>query len=250
MNAEVDFLQAERILRVESPLGPDNLLAQKLNLSEGVSDLFHASLVVRSKTPDLTPQDLLGKAVDVSLELGGGERRAWNAIVTELMAGARHTRGLREYTLTLRPDLWLLSQTSDCRIWLDKTALDVAQDLCREHGVRAPIVSGVVDPEPVQHYSVQWNESDLDYLLRRLEEDGLFYWWTHEPGAHQLHIASHARWCVCSIRHRAGLRRWGIAIERTSTAKSRTARPMAMNTLVSMASRWPSTGPIYNRASG
>ncbi|MEJ6392362.1 type VI secretion system tip protein TssI/VgrG [Gymnodinialimonas sp. 2305UL16-5] len=192
MNAEADFIQAERILRIETPLGQDQLLAQKLRVREAISELFEAQMVVRSKSPDLTPQDLLGQAVDLSLELGGGERRAWNAIVTDLMAGARHTRGLREYTLTLRPDLWLMSQRSDCRIWLDKSALDIANDLCGEHGITAPVTAGVVEPVPPQHYSVQWNESDLDYLTRRLEEDGLYYWWTHEPGAHQLHIASHA----------------------------------------------------------
>ncbi|MFS4439691.1 type VI secretion system Vgr family protein, partial [Paracoccaceae bacterium GXU_MW_L88] len=39
---------------------------------------------------------------------------------------------------------------------------------------------------------VQWNETDLDYLTRRLEEDGLYYWWSHQEGQHQMHIASHA----------------------------------------------------------
>ncbi|MDO5623049.1 MAG: type VI secretion system tip protein TssI/VgrG, partial [Paracoccus sp. (in: a-proteobacteria)] len=187
-----DFIQAERILRIESPLGADVLLAQKLSFREGISELFEGRLSVRSKTPDLKPADLLGKPVDVSIELGGGERRTWNAIVTDLTAGPRQSRGLRSYELVLRPDLWLLSQTSDCRIWLDKTALDVAEELLSEHGITAPVAGGVVDPVPAQHYSVQWNETDLAYLTRRLEEDGLFWWWTHQEGAHQLHIASHA----------------------------------------------------------
>ncbi|MFP7675624.1 hypothetical protein ACG74X_19990 [Marivita sp. S0852] len=65
MNAEADFIQAERILRIESPLGADVLLAQKLSLREAISELFEGQVIVRSKTPDLVPQDLLGKAVDV-----------------------------------------------------------------------------------------------------------------------------------------------------------------------------------------
>ncbi|MDQ0458471.1 type VI secretion system tip protein TssI/VgrG, partial [Rhizobium paknamense] len=44
---------------------------------------------------------------------------------------------------------------------------------------------------PPQHYSVQWNETDLDYLLRRLEEDGAFYWFSHEQGRHRLVVADH-----------------------------------------------------------
>ncbi|MGL4237125.1 type VI secretion system Vgr family protein [Tabrizicola sp.] len=192
MNAPSDFIQAERILKVDSPLGADVLLAQKLTWREGISELFEGRVAVRSKNQDLRAGDLLGKAVDVSVELGAGERRTWNAIVTDLIAGPRQTRGLRHYELVLRPDVWLLSQTSDCRIWMDKSALDVAVELLGEHGIAAPVTDGVVGEVPKQHYSVQWNETDLDFLTRRLEEDGLFYWWTHEAGSHQMHIASHA----------------------------------------------------------
>ncbi|WCR06557.1 type VI secretion system Vgr family protein [Paracoccus fistulariae] len=187
-----DFIQAERILRIDSALGADVLLAQKLHWREAISELFEGRVSLRSKSPDLTPQDLLGKPVDLRLELGGGQWRQWNAIVTDLRAGPRQSRGLRHYELILRPDLWLLSQRSDCRIWLDMSALEVAQTLMSEHGIAAPRTGGVTDPVPPQHYSVQWNETDLAYLTRRLEEDGLFFWWSHEEGAHRLHIASHA----------------------------------------------------------
>jgi type VI secretion system secreted protein VgrG len=192
MNASSDFIQAERILRIETPLGEDQLLAEKLSVREEVSGLFEARVAVRSKIPDLAPEMLLGKTVDVSVELGAGERRTWNALVTDMIAGPPITRGLRSYQLVLRPELWLLSQTSDCRIWMDKTALDVADTLLSEHGLASPDTSGVAEPPPSQHYSVQFNETDLAYLVRRLEEDGLFYWFQHEAGSHKLHIASHA----------------------------------------------------------
>ena len=70
--AAADFLQAERILRIDSALGPDQLLAQKLHWREAISELFEGRVSLRSKSPDLTPQDLLGKPVDLRLELGWG----------------------------------------------------------------------------------------------------------------------------------------------------------------------------------
>ncbi|PYG53229.1 type VI secretion system secreted protein VgrG, partial [Rhizobium sp. UGM030330-04] len=39
---------------------------------------------------------------------------------------------------------------------------------------------------------MQWNETDLDYLTRRFEEDGLFYWFSHEDGSHKLYVADSA----------------------------------------------------------
>lgn len=38
---------------------------------------------------------------------------------------------------------------------------------------------------------MQWNETDLAYLLRRLEEDGLFYRLAHAPGEHPLVLGDH-----------------------------------------------------------
>ncbi|MCZ7445964.1 contractile injection system protein, VgrG/Pvc8 family, partial [Agrobacterium rhizogenes] len=66
------------------------------------------------------------------------------------------------------------------------------ETLFSEHGIPAPDTSGIISPPPAQHYSVQWNETDLDYLTRRFEEDGLFYWFSHEDGSHKLHVADSA----------------------------------------------------------
>jgi type VI secretion system secreted protein VgrG len=94
--------------------------------------------------------------------------------------------------MVLKPQMWLLSQRSDCRIWMDKSSIDIVETLFSEHGIPAPDVSGIVTPPPPQHYSVQWNETDLDFLTRRFEEDGLFYWFSHENGSHRLHVADGA----------------------------------------------------------
>ncbi|PRD41159.1 type VI secretion system tip protein VgrG [Phyllobacterium phragmitis] len=194
-----DFVQASRVLKVVSPLGKDLLLAERAAIGEAVSSLFEIELSVRAKRDDLKPEELIGRLVDLSLQIQQGEeeeedavRRPFNGLVTELHEGPPVTRGLRSYTLVMRPQLWLLSRRSNCRIWMDKSALDVVHELLSEHGLPASDVSGVISPPPAQHYSVQWNESDLTYLLRRFEEDGLFFWFSHVEGSHKLHIADSA----------------------------------------------------------
>ncbi len=193
-----DFIQATRNLRVVSPLGTDQLLPERVMITEGVSSLFDIRLSVRAKREIIQPEDLIGRLIDISLEVqqaedgGDGVRRPFNGLVTSLQEGPPITRGLRSYSMVLKPQMWLLSQRSDCRIWMDKTSIDIVETLFSEHGIPAPDVSGVVTPPPPQHYSVQWNETDLDYLTRRFEEDGLFYWFSHEDGSHRLHVADGA----------------------------------------------------------
>ncbi|WFS03145.1 type VI secretion system tip protein TssI/VgrG [Rhizobium tumorigenes] len=194
-----DFIQANRILKIVSPLGEDQLLPERAVIHEGISALFEIRISARSKKEQVKPEDLIGRLMDVSVEVeqGDGEegsavRRPFNGLVTELNEGPPITRGLRAYSMVLRPQMWLLSQRSDCRIWMDKTSVDIVETLFSEHGIPAPDTSGIVSPPPPQHYSVQWNETDLAYLTRRFEEDGLFYWFSHEDGKHRLHVADSA----------------------------------------------------------
>ncbi|WP_137136038.1 type VI secretion system Vgr family protein, partial [Rhizobium sp. FKY42] len=197
--SSAEFIQASRVLRIVSPLGEDQLLPERVVIEEGVNRLLEIRVSARSKKPQVKPEELIGKLMDVSLEISQGNsdaasaiRRPFNGLVTELNEGPPITRGLRAYSMVLRPQMWLLSRRSDCRIWMDKTSLNVLETLFSEHGIPAPDTSGVISPPPSQHYSVQFNETDLAYLTRRLEEDGLFYWFSHEDGRHKLHVADGA----------------------------------------------------------
>ncbi|MGV1950976.1 type VI secretion system tip protein TssI/VgrG [Agrobacterium vitis] len=190
-----DFIQASRVLRLSSPLGEDQLLPERMTVEEGVNRLFEITLSVRAKREAVKPEELIGKLVDVSLEIRqgefdeGGVRRPFNGLVTNLSEGPPVTRGLRSYTLTIRPQFWLLSRRSDCRIWQNMTSIQVLETLLSEHGLPAAAYAPLHKAPPARDYSVQWNETDLDYLLRRFEEDGLFYWFEHEVGVHRIKVS-------------------------------------------------------------
>jgi type VI secretion system secreted protein VgrG len=188
---DAGLIQADRILRISTVLGTDVFLAEKMDIREEINGLFEIHVGVKSKRTDLKPEELVGTLADVSLEIAYGERRPWNGLVTGFREGPPVSRGLRSYQLTIRPQLWLLSQRSDCRIFMDMTTLQIAETLLSEHGIKTAVTGGVINPPAPIHYSVQWNETDLAYLTRRLEYDGLFYWFEHEDGEHTLHIASH-----------------------------------------------------------
>ncbi|MFB9914184.1 contractile injection system protein, VgrG/Pvc8 family, partial [Rhizobium paknamense] len=105
--SSADFIQSSRVLKLSSPLGEDQLLPERMTVDEGVNRLFEIKLSVRAKREAVKPEELIGKLVDVSLEIrqgdGGddGVRRPFNGLVTNLSEGPPVTRGLRAYTLTL-----------------------------------------------------------------------------------------------------------------------------------------------------
>ncbi len=89
-----EVVQASRILRVVSPLGEDVLRPERARISEGVNRLFEIEVTVRSKK-DIVPADLIGKTVDLEVEVGWADDedevtyRPFNGIVTELHEGRR-----------------------------------------------------------------------------------------------------------------------------------------------------------------
>ncbi len=67
--SSADFIQASRVLKVKSPLGGDQLLPERMEISEGVSQLFEIQLNVRAKKEAVKPEELIGRLVDVSVEV-------------------------------------------------------------------------------------------------------------------------------------------------------------------------------------
>jgi type VI secretion system secreted protein VgrG len=186
----VPYTQSGRMMAIATPLGQDVLLLEHLAIDEGVNGLFTIEAAVKSQRDDLQASDLIGASVDFRLKLKDDGTRWWNGFVTDLHEGSLTSRGTRSYALTVRPKLWTLSQRSDCRIFLGQTSPQIIEILCREHGIVDFVLRITGKPVP-QDYSVQWNETDLDFMLRRMQEDGLFYWFDHQQGRHTLIVADH-----------------------------------------------------------
>ncbi|MDZ5645697.1 type VI secretion system tip protein TssI/VgrG [Nitrospirillum sp. BR 11828] len=183
------YTQAERLLGIESPLGPDQLLLEALEGREGISMPFEFRATVRALDDDIDPAALLAQSVDLKLRVDDGVYRVFNGVVAALTGGNAASRGQRHYTLRVVPRLWFLTRTSDCRIFQNKTTLDILETIFGELGVTHYDFSGVSAPPP-RAYCVQYRETDLAFVSRLLEEDGLYYFFRHEAGKHTLVLGS------------------------------------------------------------
>ncbi|KPF45769.1 hypothetical protein, partial [Rhizobium sp. AAP43] len=65
-SSSADFIQASRVLRLVSPLGADQLLPERVVIEEGVNRLFEVRISARSKKPQVKPEELIGRLMDVS----------------------------------------------------------------------------------------------------------------------------------------------------------------------------------------
>lgn len=179
--------QENRQANFESSLGKDELMLNRLVAREAVSRLFEYELTVVSEDENIDLNAILGQHARVELELPGGGYRYFSGHVAEF-----HFTGFRdnfaEYRVCLRPWLWLLTQVTDNRIFQNETTEEIVRAVCQEHGFTDidPRLSGVYEP---REFCAQYRESDFDFLSRLMEEEGIYYYFEHEPGKHTLVLA-------------------------------------------------------------
>jgi type VI secretion system secreted protein VgrG len=161
--------------------------------SEELGKPFLYEITFFSEEGDLTPQDLLGQTVTVELDLPenpvlpNNGHRYFNGYVTRMGRLGRH-RKYHTYTATVRPWIWLLSRARDCRIFQDKTVPEIIKAVFQKHGL-TDFEESLTASYSVRNYVVQYRETDLDFVTRLMAQEGIYYFFKHEPAKHVLVLA-------------------------------------------------------------
>jgi len=181
------YSQATRILTLTTTLGVDVLLLRGMTATEHLSAPFEYELELVSERPDLRAEELLGTPATVSLQLPAGGHRYFNGYLNRFTQGSYDEVGTR-YSATLVPWLWFLSRRSDCRIFQDQTVPDIVATVFRDHGFTDFEARLSASYRPWT-YCVQYRESDLAFVSRLLEHEGIYYFHEHSDGKHLLVLA-------------------------------------------------------------
>lgn len=184
------LVQEDRWITLETPLGKDVFVATEARGTEGISSLFEFTVSALSTRASIDPKDLLGKSVTLSMARPGGKRRYVNGIVTAFSAGAFTRNEYRLYTLVVSPSLWLLKRTSDHKVFQEKTAVAIIEQLLGDSDV--PFEKKLSASYETCEYRVQFGETDFDFFQRLLSEEGIFYFFKHKDGEHKLVLADNA----------------------------------------------------------
>jgi type VI secretion system secreted protein VgrG len=175
-----------RSISVTTPLGAEALQFRSMRGKEEIGRLFEFEVELLSKDPTIDIGSLVGQAMTVNLDLGGGERH-FHGVVSRLhFAGEVGNFAL--YRAILRPWLWRLTLRAGCRIFQNMTVPDIIKALFREHGLTdfSESLSGTYAS---REYTVQYRESDFDFVSRWMEREGIYFFFLHESDRHTLVLA-------------------------------------------------------------
>lgn len=162
-------------------------LFQVLSFSghEEISALFayHLTLWSRDSAVDVAAQ--VRQTAEIKLRWAGKEKKYFGIVshFSQLdarlpgLGGADQEQGV--YSVEVVPTLWLLGHHRHCRIFQKKSADTIIKQVLDERGM-----SGKYDPKlgsyPEREYCVQYRETDLAFISRLMQEEGIFYYFTHD----------------------------------------------------------------------
>ncbi len=167
-------------MEITTPLGDDTLLFHGMHAREEMGRLFEYQLDLLSKHDDVDMDKILGKNVTVTLALPDDSTRYFNGYVTRFGQGGTvgpYTR----YLADVRPWLWFLTRTADCRIFQDMTVPDIVKAVFGDHPT-ADFKLELTSSYRKWTYCVQYRETDFNFISRLMEEEGIYYYFRHTDG--------------------------------------------------------------------
>ncbi len=176
-----------RLAEIKTPLPDGKLLFYKMEASERLAESFSYEIDLLSEDDQIAYSSVLGQKMTVALQLQDGGVRHFDGYVVLFGLTGRQGRYF-VYHASVRPWTWFLSQTRDCRIFQGRNAVENTKFVFGEHRM-AKVKDLLVQATASREYCVQYRETDFSFFSRLLEEEGIYYYFTHDSETHTLVLA-------------------------------------------------------------
>ncbi|MGE0787643.1 MAG: type VI secretion system Vgr family protein [Sandaracinaceae bacterium] len=152
-----------------------------LTLDERLDEPYVATLRIGTTTPDVDPAPLLGRNVELVIERLPVSRRVLG-VVRSVSEGLQSPSGVTLFDVEVVPALWMSSLRRNTRMFQGKTAIEIVQavlgDALGPYG--RSVRDDTNDTYAPREYCMQYQETDLAFVQRILQEEGVRFSFEHE----------------------------------------------------------------------
>ncbi len=165
--------------------GEDSLYPIQFSVHEQISQPWVARITARSEKMDIPLHHLVGFSAGLRAT-AGTKNITWTGVVRtmELVKASKFSFEHSTYYLEIVPNLWLLSQRRGHRIFQHKTTEEIVTAILKEWDIA--FEWRLRDEHATHEYRVQYGESDLGFISRLLEEEGIAYHFDQGSGQKQI----------------------------------------------------------------
>ncbi|MFB0713870.1 contractile injection system protein, VgrG/Pvc8 family, partial [Buttiauxella noackiae] len=161
--------------RLDIPSCSSPLDVEDFSGSEGLSQIYHYSILFTSSDNDIDATQLLSKPASLTLGTGLLQSLTGQKVVHGVVTDFRRIAGSADqvrYQITLEPFLALLgNQFRTHRFFVNKSVPDVVKQILDEHGLKGwEYEFAIKQSYPKREQINQYQESDLAFIERLLSE--------------------------------------------------------------------------------
>lgn len=172
---------------------PDELRLCGFTGSEALSTpyRFDVYFVLKSDA-ELDLADVVGaKGTLEMITKEGDPAYCWHGLLTNVRLLNRQPHGTL-YHAALVPKLWLLTQTRHSRLFTHQSIVDTIKEVLEDSGLTSDDYELRLDRDyEVEEHVCQFHESNLDFIQRWMEAEGMYYFFEHGDDAEKLIITDH-----------------------------------------------------------
>jgi type VI secretion system secreted protein VgrG len=177
------YTQANQPIEIVTPLGKDALLITGFQGEEGISRLFHFHVdMIAEAKKDVAFDQILGQKVSLRLNVGS-KPRYFSGICIRFSQGEADT-DFCAYQMEMAPAFWLFSKVARTRTFQQQAIPDILKAVLTGLDVTYQLSSTYP-----RNYCVQYRETDFNFACRLMEEEGIFYFFTHTSDGHKMVVA-------------------------------------------------------------
>ena len=188
-----DLSQYNRQARIKTPFGGvDAAVLTRFTATEKLSEPFTivADVIVTEGAASL--HDHLGAPISIEVIAGPARSRHFHGRLWEIVELKTDAAGAH-YRLTLKPWASFLDINVESRMYQEKKVNDIVKEVTsRSSSIGPKLIFQVDGSLPVLEYSVQWQESDYNFIARMFERHGIYYYFRHGAGDHEM-VATDAK---------------------------------------------------------
>lgn len=156
--------------------------------TEEMSRPFAFDLEIASEDDSIEFEEVVDQAAVLGI-LRVGEPRYVNGIVTRFEQGEVGQR-FALYQMRIMPKIQRLAFRRNSRIFQEKTVPEIVKQILDELGLGGDEYRQVLQGNhPTREYCVQYRETELDFIQRLMEEEGIFYYFEHADDKHVMVMA-------------------------------------------------------------
>jgi type VI secretion system secreted protein VgrG len=182
-----DLSQYNRQAKIKTPFGgEDAAVLTRFTARESLSEPFIiVADVIVTEGAD-TIYEHLGAPISIEVQDGAGRSRFFHGRLWEISELNSDLVG-DHYRLTLKPWASFLDINIESRMYQEKKVDDIVKDITgRRSGIGPKLSFEISANLPVLEYSVQWQESDYNFIARMFERHGMYYYYRHTAGDHEM----------------------------------------------------------------